>query len=134
MAGMLERASQWLSEKIATSASNEIVYKRGLISVTLAASRQKTTHETFDLSGMIVQVESHDFVVQAVSLADGGTKLTPQPQDVIEVTDAEASVMHTFEVQALSQPRGAREQAYKSCDPWGHQIRIYTKFKGSASV
>lgn len=131
---MLERASQWLSEKIATSASNDIVYIRGSISIPLAASRQKTTHETFDLSGMIVQVESHDFVVQSDSLADGGTKLTPLPQDVIEATDTDAGVKHIFEVQALSQPRGTREQAYKSCDPWGHQIRIFTKFKETVNV
>jgi len=131
---MLEKASQWLSEKIATSASNDVVYVRGSILIPLVASRQKTTHEVFDLSGMVIKVESHDFVTRSELLVDGGTKLTPQPQDRIEVTDTLAGVKHIFEVQALSQPRGTREQAYKPCDPWGHQIRIYTKFKETMNV
>lgn len=131
---MLEKASQWLSKKIAASASNDVVYIRGSISIPLVASRQKTTHEVFDLSGMVVKVESHDFVIQSDLLVDSATKLIPQPQDKIEVTDALAGVKHIFEVQALSQPRGTREQAYKPCDPWGHQIRIYTKFKETVDV
>lgn len=129
---MLEKASQWLGTKIANSLSNEIVYKRGAVSVSLAASRQKTTHEVIDFSGMIVKVESHDFVVLAESLVDGSTLLTPLPQDTIEVTVG--TVKSIFEVQALSQPNGTREQAYKPCDPWGHQIRIFTKFKENANV
>lgn len=129
---MLEKASQWLSQRIATSASNDIVYKRGLISVSLVASRQKTTHEVLDFSGMIARVESHDFVVSADALLHAGAKLTPLPQDIIEVTVS--GVKSVFEVQALSSPNGAREQAYRPCDPWGHQLRIFTKFKENIDV
>jgi hypothetical protein len=129
---MLEKASQWLGNKIANSLSNEIVYKRGAVSVPLAASRQKTTYEVIDFSGMVVKVESHDFVVLAESLVDGSTLLTPLPQDTIEVTVG--TVKSIFEVQALSQPNGTREQAYKPCDSWGHQIRIFTKFKENVNV
>ena len=134
MAGMLEKASQWLRGKIKTSASNSIVYRTGLVSISLAASRQKTTYEVVDHSGLIVKVDSHDFVVDANDLVDGTTKLEPKPQDTIEVTDATAGVKHVFEVQALSQPNGARELAYRPCDPWGHQLRIFTFFKENQNV
>jgi hypothetical protein len=131
---MLEKASQWLRDKIKTSASNVIVYKTGLISISLAASRQKTTYEVVDHSGLIVKVDSHDFVVDAADLVDGSTKLIPKSQDTIEVTDTTAGVKHVFEVQALSQPNGSRELAYRPCDPWGHQLRIFTFFKESQDV
>ena len=126
---MLEKASQWLRTQIKNSASNDIVYKTGLVSISLAASRQKTTYEVVDHLGMIVKVDSHDFVVDADDLVDGTTKLEPKPQDIIEVTDLAAGVKHVFEVQALSQPNGTRELAYRPCDPWGHQLRIFTFFK-----
>jgi hypothetical protein len=125
--GLLETGSQWLAEQVASHLSNSVTFKRGSDSLTLVASRQKTTYEVTDLSGLIAKVESHDFVVQSESLLIGGSKITPQPQDRIEVV--EGGVTLVFEVQALSTPQGSREQAYRPCDPWGHQLRIFTKQK-----
>ena len=120
-----ERGSQWLADKIEQHASSELLYRRGSLTVPIAMSRNKTTYEVSDLNGVLIQVDSYDFVFKSESLILDSVKETPHPGDrIIETKDGK---LHAYEVKPIGFPQ---EQYYRPCDPFGHQIRVHTSYVG----
>ncbi len=123
MTNLLEDASQWLSGQIDDHASNSVLYRRGSLTVPLVAGKARTTYELTDSSGMLVEVESRDFLVTAATLILDGIQCLPEVGDrIIETVD---SSLHAYEVMTFG-----TEKQYRFCDPYHHKLRVHTKYIG----
>ena len=120
-----KRGSQWLADKIEEQVSDLLVYSRGSLAVPIAMSRNKTTYEVSDLNGVLIQVDSYDFVFKSELLVFDSVKETPQPGD--RITETIDGNLHAYEVKPIGYPQ---EQYYRPCDPFGHQIRVHTTYLG----
>lgn len=123
MANILETASQWLSDQLDENASSSVAYRRGSLSVTVLASKGKTTLDVANSSDMLVNVEAHDFIITASTIVLNELVSLPLVGD--RITETIASKLHSYEVIMF----GA-EQPYRFCDPYGHKVRIHTKYLG----
>ena len=120
MSDLLEQAATWLSQQRTAFASRAVDYCRAAGVVTLSASLGVTNSEFEEVSGVLEQFVSRDFIVQASALVLSGQAITPQRGDRIQFSqDGTARV---FEVTA---PTGMECWAYSG--PYGKDIRIHTK-------
>jgi hypothetical protein len=122
MTNILETASQWLSDQQDEHTSSDVVYRRGSLSVELVAGLGRTTFDATDASGMVINVQSHDFIVSAALIVLDGVQVTPDVGDKIVVSSQIYEVM-----------RFGTEQHYRQCDPYGHKLRIHTKYVGQVA-
>lgn len=123
MTNLLELASQWLSDQLDENASSEVFYRRGSLAVAVLAGKGRTTFDATDSSGMIINVESHDFIISAETIVLDSEKVFPQVGD--RIIQTVAGEINSYEVQ-----RFGTEQPFRFCDPYGHKLRIHTKFVG----
>lgn len=123
MANLLESASQWLSDQLDENASSAVEYRRGSLSVALVAGKGRTTFDATDSSGMVINVESRDFIVTASTIVLDSVVIKPSVGDLI--VQLIGSESHGYEVM-----RFGTEQCYRQCDPFGHKLRIHTKYIG----
>ena len=65
MTNLLETASQWLSGQLDDNASSDVQYRRGSLSVSVVAGKGRTTFDAVDSSGVVINVESRDFIITA---------------------------------------------------------------------
>jgi hypothetical protein len=123
MTNLLEQASKWLSGKIDEHASNSVLYRRGSLTVPVAAGKARSTYELTDSSGMLVEVEAHDFLITAENLVLDEVKCLPEVGDrIVETVDGE---IHAYEVMIFG-----TEKQYRFCDPYHHKLRVHTKYMG----
>lgn len=123
MTNLLEQGSQWLSDQIDEHVSNEVLYCRGSLTVELVAGHGRTAFELTDSSGMIVSVESRDFLISSAVLVLDAARFLPEVGD--RIIETRQGQLHAFEVI-----RFGSEQHYRFCDPYGHKLRIHTKYVG----
>jgi hypothetical protein len=122
MPNLLDTASQWLSDQQDEHTSSDVVYSRGSLSSNLVAGRGRTTFDATDSSGMVINVQSHDFLVSADLIVLDGVESLPEVGDKITAGSLMYEVM-----------RFGTEQHYRQCDPFGHKLRIHTKFVGQVA-
>ena len=120
---MLDTASQWLSDQLDEHVSNEVLYCRGSLTAELVAGHGRTAFELTDSSGMILSVESRDFLISSALLVLDAVRVLPEVGD--QIIETRQSQVHAYEVM-----RFGSEQHYRFCDPYGHKLRIHTKYIG----
>ena len=123
MANLLETGSQWLSDQIDEHLSSPVVYRRGSSSVPVQAGKAKTTFDMPNSNGMVVAVESRDFLITASRLILDGQQQLPLVGDrIIEDVNGE---MRSYEVQNFG-----TERPYRFCDAHRIKLRVHTKYVG----
>ena len=123
MTNMLEQGSQWLSDQIDHYAASSVLYRRGSLTVPVQAAKGRTTFELTDTSGILITIESRDFLISAASLLLDEMPILPELGD--RIIETVGSKLHAYEVSNF----GA-EQPYRFCDPFRHKLRIHTRHIG----
>lgn len=123
MANILEHGSQWLSDQVDEHAASNVLFCRGSLNTIVAAGKGRTTFEVNDTSGILVAIESRDFLVSAAKLLLNEVAVLPELGDRIIVTIG--TNKHVYEVSNFR-----AEQPYRFCDPYGHKLRIHTRYIG----
>ncbi len=123
MANLLETGSQWLSDQIDEHLSSPVVYRRGSSTVSVQAGKAKTTFDLPSSNGMIISVESRDFLITASKLLLDGEQILPLVGDrIIEDISGE---LRAYEVQNFG-----TERPYRFCDAHRIKLRVHTKYVG----
>ncbi len=123
MINVLETASQWLSDQLDENASSSVLYRRGSLTVPIVAGLGRTTFDAINSSGMVINVESHDFIITATTIVLDSVQVRPEVGD--RIIQTVGSELHAYEVMKFGS-----EQHYRQCDPFGHKLRIHTKYIG----
>ena len=123
MTNVLETASQWLSDQLDENASSSVLYRRGSLTAPIVAGRGRTTFDAVNSSGMVINVESHDFIVTATTIVLDSVQCRPEVGD--RLIQTVGSELHAYEVMQFG-----TEQHFRQCDPFGHKLRIHTKYIG----
>ena len=121
MTNRAQRGAVWRAARLKACASDEITYTRGGDSLTgLAATIGTTTRDSVSGGGMLVVVESNDFIITAADLILSEAVTLPASGDRI-TWDGD-----TFEVL----PFGESKQHWRYSDAHRVTIRIHTKKVG----
>lgn len=123
MTNLLETASQWLSGQLDDNASSDVEYRRGSLSVSVVAGKGRTSFDAVDSGGVVTNVESRDFIITAETIVLDGIVVLPRVGD--RIVEQNGDELHAYEVI-----RFGTEQHYRECDPYGHKLRIHTKYVG----
>ncbi len=115
MSNILKKGIDFLAEKLKAHASEIVVYKRGLDTITIQATSGKTNYQIEDESGFKIGGLVIDFLFAAQDLVINGTQTTPQAGDQIKINSA------IYEVMFL--PDGC----WRYSDPYRTIIRLHTK-------
>jgi len=112
---ILKNGIDFLGQKLKAYASETVVYKRGLDSVSIQATFGKTNCHIEDESGLKVGGHVIDFLFAAQDLVINGSQTTPQAGDQI--------VFNSNSYEAFFLPDGC----WRYSDPYGTIIRLHTK-------
>jgi hypothetical protein len=83
MRDMLKDGEQWLVGKQAASAAQVVVYSRASDSVSLPATIGRSQWEVPDTSGLLLRVESRDYVIETDLLLLNSSPIEPAVGDLI---------------------------------------------------
>ena len=123
MTNMLEQGSQWLSDQIDHYAASSVLYRRGSLTVPVQAGKGRSTFELTDTSGILVEIESRDFLISAGNLFLDEMPILPEVGD--RIIETVGGKLHAYEVSNFGS-----EQAYRFCDPFRHKARVHTRYVG----
>ncbi len=125
MSDMLQDASDWLADQLATYAAQQVTYTRGARSITLAATLGESKLRTTDRGGNVkVERTDRDFIITAADLDFGAGPCDPEAGDTITLT--QAGKTKRYEVL----PYGKDEPVFRP-EPGGAGIRIHAKYRGT---
>jgi hypothetical protein len=116
MADLLAKSSAWLEGMRTTHLSRTITYRRGVLSLTVAASVGRTVFELDDGNGAVIRTESRDYLILTGSLILGGVQVLPERGDLIDDGAIQCEVMVP----------GA-EDCWRYSDPHRQSLRVHTK-------
>jgi len=117
---LLQRASDWLETRRTEHLTRSVVYVRGAFSVEVPATVGRTMFEVDDGSGVLVRIESRDYLMLAEHLVLAGQVTLPLRGDRIRET--EGSQTFVYEVMAPG-----KEPPWRYSDPYRKTLRIHTK-------
>lgn len=117
---LLQTGSDWLSDRLQQYASRPVTYQRGIDSASLNATIGRTEFELTGDDGIIVRIESRDFLFPAADLVLAGETVLPERGDQIHETDAGGTF--TYEVMAPGD-----EPPWRYSDPYRKLLRVHTK-------
>lgn len=120
MANLFESGAAWLAGQLKTHAAVDVIYVRGIESVPVKATIGKTEFEVDDGSGVILRIQSRDYLIHAADLQLGGSASLPLAGDRIRET--QGSQTFVYEVTAPG-----NEPHYRFSDPFRTLLRIHTK-------
>lgn len=115
MTNLLKNGIDFLAQKLKAYASETVIYKRGLNSISIQATFGKTDYQIEDDSGLKIGGSVIDFLFAAQDLVINGTQTTPQAGDQIQINSA------IYEAMFL--PDGY----WRYSDPYRTIIRLHTK-------
>jgi len=124
VAGFLQQGLDWLEEQRKAHLSRTVTYRRGASTVEVLATVGATRFEADDGSGMVIEMESRDYLIAAADLVLDGQQVQPERGD--QVLETRDGVTHVYEVMDLGP-----EKHFVTCDPDGRTLRIHTKFTGT---
>ena len=127
MTNLFETGASWLAGQLKTHASVDVTYVRGADQVMVKATIGKTEFEIDDGSGVIVRIQSRDFLVHTADLVLTGTQTLPVAGDLIRETQGAS----TFVYEVM--PPG-NEPHYRYSDPFRKLLRIHTKHVATESI
>jgi hypothetical protein len=117
MTNLLATGALWLAGQLATHCSESVVYRRGALTVTLAATESMPPPAMRDENGVLEVVSDRDFTFKAAVLILATKATLPQRGDRITKTNGEV-----YEVMHLE---GAN--CYRNMDASGYLLRVHTK-------
>ena len=120
MTNLLQTGSSWLADQMKTHASVDVVYERGAEEVPVKATIGKTEFELDDGSGVVVRIQSRDYLIHAADLQLSGSPTLPIAGDRIRETQGDKTFV--YEVMAPG-----NEPHYRYSDPFRKALRIHTK-------
>jgi hypothetical protein len=120
MPNLLQTGSAWLADQLKTHASVDVQYERGAQQVAVKATIGRTEFELDDGSGVVVRIQSRDYLIQAADLVLGGIPSLPVAGDRIRET--QGATTFVYEVMAPG-----NEPHYRFSDPFRKLLRIHTK-------
>ena len=120
MTNMLQTGSSWLADQMKTHASVDVVYERGAEQVPVKATIGKTEFELDDGSGVVVRIQSRDYLIHAADLQLSGSPTLPVAGDRIRETQGDKTFV--YEVMAPG-----NEPPWRYSDPYRKALRIHTK-------
>ena len=120
MTNVLEQGSQWLSDQIDHFAASSVLYRRGSLTAPVQAGKGRTTFELTDTSGILISIESRDFLISAANLLLDDIPILPEVGD--RIIETIGSKLHAYEVSNFGS-----EQSYRFCDPYRYKLRIHTR-------
>ena len=82
MGNLLQIGASWLADQMKTHASIDVLYERGVEQMPVKATVGKTEFELDDGSGVVVRVQSRDYLIQAADLVLGGSETLPAAGDL----------------------------------------------------
>jgi hypothetical protein len=110
----------WLDAKRTAHNAQDVVYRRGTLSLTIAATPVRPVFLVVDDQTLILQAEARDFLVSAALVVVNGSPVPPAIGDRIEQTAA--GIRYSFEVM----PFGS-EPAWRWSDTQYQTLRVHTK-------
>jgi hypothetical protein len=124
MANLLRSSSEWLALRRKEWIADDIEYFRGASSVLggLSAANGSTTfeEESSTVAGLILRVESRDWIVKAADLIIDAERTLPKEGDLVKRT--EEGKLFTFKVLSF-----AGEPVFRFTDSYRTSLRIHTK-------
>ena len=123
MTNILEQGSQWLSDQIDHYAASSVLYRRGSLTVPVQAGKGRSTFELTDTSGILVEIESRDFLISAANLLLDEMLILPENGD--RIIETVGGKLHAYEVSNFGS-----EQSYRFCDPYRYKLRIHSRYVG----
>jgi len=118
---ILRDGIDWLGDQLKMHASRQVIYQRGVYSLTVQATVGRTLLKLNDGYGGVRMVwTDRDFVIVADDLILGGQKTLPRRGDRIQET-ADGKTL-TYEVLAPG-----NEPEWRWSDPYRRLLRIHTK-------
>lgn len=120
MTNLLQIGASWLADQMKTHASIDVIYERGAEQVPVKATVGKTEFELDDGSGVVVRIQSRDYLIHAADLVLGGVETLPVAGDLIR--EAQGPITFIYEVMAPG-----NEPHYRYSDPFRKLLRIHTK-------
>ena len=127
MTNMLQTGSSWLADQMKTHASVDVVYERGAEQVPVKATIGKTEFELDDGSGVVVRIQSRDYLIHAADLQLSGSPTLPVAGDRIRETQGDKTFV--YEVMAPG-----NEPHYRYSDPFRKLLRIHSKHVASEDI
>lgn len=120
MPNLFQTGSAWLADQMKTHASVDVLYERGAEQVPVKATIGKTEFELDDGSGVVVRIQSRDYLIQAADLVLGGAPSLPVAGD--RIWETQGATTFVYEVNAPG-----NEPHYRFSDPFRKLLRIHTK-------
>jgi len=119
---LLQRGSDWLEDQRTKHATRSVVYQRGEggSSIEVQATIGKTQFDVDNGAGVLLRVESRDYLILTTNLVLDGEQTAPKQGDLIRETVGERE--YVYEVMA---PGGAPH--FRHSDPYRKTLRIHTK-------
>ena len=127
MANLLQTGSSWLADQMKTHASVDVVYERGVEQVPVKATIGKTEFELDDGSGVVVRIQSRDYLIHAADLQLSGSPTLPVAGDRIRETQGDKTFV--YEVMAPG-----NEPHYRYSDTFRKLLRIHSKYVASEDI
>ncbi|WP_417849410.1 hypothetical protein [Thalassoglobus sp.] len=125
MADLLANAASWLAQQRTKHLTQQIVYRRETLSVTVPATVGKTEFEVDDEFGVVQRIESRDFLILTSDLILDGTVTIPERGDVVEEQAGTQTLQ--YEVNAPG-----KEPCWRYSDLYRQTLRIHTKATGTS--
>ena len=127
MTNLLQTGSSWLADQMKTHASVDVVYERGAEQVPVKATIGKTEFELDDGSGVVVRIQSRDYLIHAADLQLSGSPTLPVAGDRIRETQGNKTFV--YEVMAPG-----NEPHYRYSDTFRKLLRIHSKHVASEDI
>ena len=124
---LFETGASWLADQLKTHASVDVTYARGADQVMVKATIGKTEFEIDDGSGVIVRIQSRDFLIHAADLILAGTETLPVAGDLIRETQGANTFVYEVMAPGNSPP-------YHYSDPFRKLLRIHSKHVATEST
>lgn len=121
MVDLLETGSAWLKDRRTAHLAETVTYQRGEDSISISATAGTSNFEQIDEHGLVNQLRTRDFLIEAADLVIDSVLVNPQIGDKIIETDGAVTYFH----RVMSPGGGATPWRYS--DPYGKVLRIHTK-------
>jgi len=120
MPDILQKGQEWLASKLTQHASRQVVYRRGVLGVTLQATIGKSMYDQDDGEGIVTRSQVRDFLIDTYALLSSLIGSLPRRGDTIVEIDGNSTFI--FEVMALG-----GDPPWRYSDPFRLKLRIHTK-------
>ena len=124
MVNLFETGASWLADQLKTHGSVSVTYVRGVDQVSVEATIGKTEFEIDDGSGVVIRIQSRDFLIHTADLQLGGGETLPAAGDLIHETQG----TNTFVYEVMAP---GNEPHYRYSDPFRKLLRIHSKHVGT---